>query len=210
MNNLAILGAGGHARVIADAAESTGQWSKIVMYDDSWPERKQNGVWQIAGDISALYQSLLDFAGVVVAIGNNRTRLKYSRLLSSRGGSLTNIIHSDATVSRYASIGPGCVIFAGAVVNIAAQLGVGCIINTGSTVDHDCILGDGVHVCPGAHLAGSVTVGKESWIGIGSCVRQELTIGQNVTVGAGATVVKPVTDGLTVVGTPAQMVKSTN
>ncbi|KXG81464.1 acetyltransferase [Pseudomonas mosselii] len=203
MNRLAILGASGHGKVVADTAQCCG-WQVVDFYDDAWPERQSNGFWQVAGDSALLRERLHEYDGVVVAIGNNPIRFRKLLELESAGGRLCTLVHPAATVSRHALIGTGTVIFAGAVVNADARVGLGSILNTGCSVDHDCVLGDGVHISPGAHLAGGVRVGDLSWVGIGASVRQLVTIGMSVTVGAGAAVTADIADGLTVVGVPAR------
>lgn len=201
---LAIFGSGGHGRVVADAAEASGQWDAIVFFDGKWPDLQQSGVWDVVGGQHELLRDADQFDGVVVAIGNNTVRLQIQHALTEAGGKLATIIHPAAAISRHASIGTGSVVFAGAVVNIGAKIGEACIINTGATIDHDCVLHDGVHVSPGANLAGATTVGRASWIGIGACTRQVISIGANVMVGAGGVVVNDVEDGVVVVGNPAK------
>lgn len=204
MKRLAILGASGHGKVVADAAAQSGSWGEIVFFDDAYQHKQLNGPWSVVGDTELLLDKMGAFDGVIVAIGTNSTRVAKCRLLIDRKAPLVNVIHPAATVSPYVSLGAGSVVCAGAVINIDTRLGVGCIVNTGATIDHDCVLGAGVHVSPGAHLAGGVTVGDLSWVGIGACVRQLVTIGANVTVGAGAAVVNAIADNATVVGVPAQ------
>jgi len=201
---LALLGAGGHGKVVADAALCAG-WQEVVFYDDAWPRVQSCGPWPVAGPCDRLRQDLAGFEGVLVTIGNNPVRLDKHRVLQQWGAPLVTVVHPAASVSRHASLGSGSVVMAGAVIQIDARLGQACIINTGATVDHDCLLGDGVHVSPGAHLSGEVHVGAASWIGVGAVVRQGLNIGGAVTVGAGAVVVKPVSEGLTVAGNPARI-----
>jgi sugar O-acyltransferase (sialic acid O-acetyltransferase NeuD family) len=141
---------------------------------------------------------------VIVAIGDNQTRLAKQREIESLSLSITSIVHPNAFVSPFARIQPGTSVFAGAVVNPFAVIGSGCIVNTGASVDHDCVLLAGVHLSPGARLGGGVRVGEASWIGIGAVVKDGISIGANVRVGAGAAVVDDVADGLTVVGVPAR------
>lgn len=202
MKRLAILGASGHGKVVADTAECCG-WSDIEFYDDAWPNLKANGAWVVSGDTVALVEQIAQYDGVLVAIGDNRIRQLKIRELIRAGAKMTTLIHPTATVSRYARLGVGSVVFAGAIMNVSAAAGEGTILNTGCSVDHDCILGNAVHISPGVRLAGNVRVGDLSWIGIGACVRQSICIGRQVTVGAGAAVVSHLADNIIVVGVPA-------
>lgn len=203
MTRLAILGASGHGKVVADCAERCG-WRDISFFDDRWPELQHNGHWPVVGDTAALLSRAAAFDGVLVAIGNNQVRRSKLEALQSAGATLPVLVHPAASVSSYCAIGAGSVVFAGAVINVDCTLGCGVIINTAATVDHDCVLDDCVHISPGAHLAGGVSVGAGSWLGIGSSVRQMVRIGSGVVVGAGAAVVANAQDGGTYVGVPAR------
>lgn len=206
MNRLAILGASGHGKVVADTAECCG-WPAIEFFDDAWPRIASNGAWPVVGNTATLVERLADYDGVVVAIGNNAVR--HAKLLELQGACapLATLIHPAASVSRYASIGSGSVIFAGVVINADACIGGGAVLNTGCSVDHDCLLGKAVHISPGARLAGGVQVGDLSWVGIGASVRQMIRIGMRVVVGAGAAVVSDIPDNLIVAGVPAKRLR---
>lgn len=203
MKRLAVLGASGHGRVVADAALASG-WQEIVFFDVRWPELIALGPWKVVGDDARLLASGAEFDGVVVAIGANRLRLERFRALTAAGAKMVTIAHPAAIVSRFASVGVGSVLCAGAIVSPFAIIGTASIINTAATIDHDCTLADGVHVSPGAHLGGAVQVGEASWIGLGAAVRQGIIIGSDVVVGVGAAVVSAVGDALTVAGVPAR------
>lgn len=41
MANLLILGAGGHGKVVAEAAIATGKWDEIAFLDDRFPTLEQ-------------------------------------------------------------------------------------------------------------------------------------------------------------------------
>ena len=206
MKRLAILGASGHGKVVADTAECCG-WQSIEFFDDAWPRLGHNGVWPVVGNTTKLMECLTDFDGVLVAIGNNAVRHAKLIELLAADAPMAILVHPSASVSRYASIGDGSVIFAGAVVNADASVGLGAILNTGCSVDHDCVLGDAVHISPGARLAGGVQVEDGSWIGIGASVRQLICIGRRVMVGAGSAVVSNVPDDMTVAGVPAKRMR---
>ena len=206
MKPLALLGASGHGRVVADAALLAG-WASVHFFDDAWPMRASAGPWSVIGTTVELVHARADYAGAVVAIGHGATRLRKQQELSAAGIPATSVVHPSATISPFAEIGAGSVICAGAVIGAFARLGVGCIVNTGASVDHDCELGDGVHVCPGARLGGGVRVGALGWVGIGASVIQSLSIGAGTIVGAGSVVIGDLAAGLTVVGVPARPIR---
>lgn len=202
MSSLLIIGAGGHGRVVADAALTMSAWSSLAFVDDK-ATGKMLGC-DIAGDLSRLSKLRLHFEDAVVAIGNASVRLELVERCKQLGFRLPPIIHKTASVSSFATLGAGTVVMAQAAINAGSVVGQSCIVNTGATIDHDCVLADGIHVCPGAHLAGDVKVGAKSWIGIGACIRNGVSIGREVTVGAGAAVICDIEDGLVVVGVPAR------
>lgn len=204
MSVLLIIGAGGHGKVVADAALATGHWDDVVFLDDAWPEKQTNGSWAIHGKIDQFPDWKRLCANAVVAIGNNHLRMALQSKLVAAGLEVATIVHPSAQVSPFAKLGVGTVVFANAVINVDAQVGDAAIINTAATIDHDCCLGKGVHVAPGANIGGGVIVGNCSWIGIGATIRHYTQIGADVTVGAGAVVISDILDGVTAVGCPAR------
>jgi len=202
MKKLAILGASGHGKVIADAAECVG-W-RVTFLDDGKDPGAFGRDWAIQGSTQDLIDGLLKYDGVIVGIGDNITRLAKTRLLIENDCAVVTIVHPCSIVSQYASIGVGSIVLAGSIINIDSTIGLAGIINTGATIDHDCHLADGVHISPGANLAGGVSIGEGSWIGVGSCIKEQIVVGRNVVVGAGSSVIRDVPDNQVVMGSPAR------
>ena len=199
---LLVIGAGGHGKVVADAAISAG-WSVAGFLDDQVPTGTLIIGIPVLGNIETIHARKPEQFQAVIAIGDATARIAWVRKCAASGLLAPALVHPSAAVSRHASLGAGTVVLAQSAINAGALVGMGVIINTGATVDHDCVVGDGVHICPGTHLGGHVDVGAASWIGIGSSVRHGIRIGANVTVGAGSVVVKDIDDGQTVVGVRA-------
>lgn len=197
---LVLVGAGGHARVVADAARLSG-WDILGFLDDQDPSSFPN--MHILGRITEIERYSGRFA-MAIGVGSNATR---KRIMNSISAQWETIVHPTAVVSSDVSLGEGTVVLANAVVNPGSELGKGCIINTAATIDHDCIIEDYVHISPGVHLAGQVKVGEKSWIGIGAIAKNGVEICQSVTVGAGAVVVNNIIFEGIYVGVPAQPVK---
>jgi len=207
MPRLIILGAGGHAKVVADTAVATNRYNDIAFLDDGFPERQRHLAWPIIGQISN-WSEYKDKADFVIAIGDNKARFSFYQELTAAEQKLPNIIHPTAVISPYANLGRGNVIFANAVVNPGCIIANAAIINTAASIDHDCTLADAVHISPGTRLAGSVNVGKLSWLGIGSTVIQGVNIAENTQTGAGAVVTQSTNPNLLYIGIPAKPVKA--
>ena len=204
MKRLAIIGASGHGKVVAELAELLG-WTEIVFFDDAFPQVNQVEVWTVRGKTEDLWEQITDFDGCIVAIGNNLIRRRKTQDILINQGNLVSLIHPSSSVSKYTVIEAGSVVMAGAIINPFSKIGSACIVNTLASIDHDCVLADGVHISPGVNLAGAVKIGQQSWIGIGASVKQSISIGDDVIVGAGAVVVSDVAKGLVVVGIPAKV-----
>lgn len=206
MTRLLIVGAGGHGKVVSEAALESGRWQEIAFLDARFPELSHVLHWPVIGTDSEAVRFLPAFPEIFVAIGDNKLRAQFMDALHSAGFMLPAVVHRMAWVSPSAQIGPGSLLVAGTVVNAGAVLGQGCIVNTGATVDHDCQLGNCVHVAPGAHVGGDSVIGARTWIGIGAAVRHGVKIGADVMVGAGAAVVEDLAEGVTAIGVPARVV----
>jgi sugar O-acyltransferase (sialic acid O-acetyltransferase NeuD family) len=206
---LAVYGAGGHGKVVADVARSAG-WSIECFVDDA--SARAGATFFGAPVLSweallALGQASATLA-IALGIGDNPVRARIFDKVQAAGFSVPVMIHGRATVAPTATLMDGTVVMAGAVVNPDARVGVGAILNTGSVVEHDCELGRFVHLSPNSALGGAAHVGDFSHVGLGGVVLPGIRVGAGVRVGAGAAVIRDVPDGLTVVGVPARPVRS--
>ncbi|MDO6542477.1 acetyltransferase [Photobacterium sanguinicancri] len=205
MKTLAILGASGHGKVVADIAESTG-WDEIVFFDDNWPSITCVEGWEVIGTFADLLLSQI--SSVFVAIGDGNTRYDKLRLLEGKNKTLETIIHPSSIISKYACVGAGSIICEGAVIKAFSKVGMANIINSNATIGHDCLIGDACHISLSTSIAGNVSIGFGSWVGNSASIRQNITIGQNVMIGTGSVVVKDVDANFTVVGNPASQMIS--
>ncbi len=203
---LVILGASGHASVVADIVQLQGVYQVVGCIDELNPVPRQTAAGLVLGawdQMPALLEKGVRHA--IVGIGDNAVRRRLGEQLLAAGFVLATAIHPRAVVAGSAMVGPGSVVMAGAVINPGVIIGAHAIINTCASVDHDCILGDAVHICPGTHLAGSVHVGDGTMIGIGSSVRDRVRIGSHCTIGAGSAIVSSIPDHSLAMGVPARV-----
>lgn len=206
---LVVFGASGHGAVVADAASLAG--FDVLGFADDDPAKAGLGLldWSVVAiGVDAVARLCREArASVVVSIGSNRARQVVLERLVDKGLSLATIVHPTATISRFATLGAGTVVFAGVIVNAGARIGSNVILNTAASIDHDNVIGDHAHVSPGARLGGTVCVGTGTHVGIGAAVRNNLRIGAWTLVGAGSVVVKDIPDHVVAFGNPARVVR---
>lgn len=209
---LLVYGAGGHGKVVADAALAAG--FHLVGFGDDDPARADQRV--LALPVCAI--GLSDTARYcrdndchsVIAIGNNRVRARVFRALRDLGVAMATVIHPRAVVAASATVGHGTVVFANAVVNPMARVGENAIVNTAAAIDHDCTVGDHTHLAPGARTGGTVRIGEGTMLGIGACVRESTDIGAWSMIGMGSVVVGDLPDRVVAFGNPATIRRPNN
>ncbi len=203
---LVIVGGGGHARAVVEAATTDPAGWEIVGYVDHAPTEAMDGhgVPYLGPDeVLDDGRSVPLDACLVLGIGRGPRRDLVGRFDAS-GRPWATVVHGAAWCSPTATVGAGTVILAGAVVQAGVRLGDHVIVNTAASIDHDSTIGDRTHVAPGAHLGGRVVVGADAHIGIGAAVRDGIRVGDGAVVGMGAAVVADVPAGVTVIGVPAR------
>lgn len=196
-----IVGAGGHGRVVAEAASEAG-FSDVAFLDDRFPDVAACQGFPVLGSLASQAGTFVSGDQVCLAVGNNRKRAEIAETYNNFP--YASVIHPRAVISRTVRLGRGTTILANVVVNANSNIGDHVILNTACIIEHDCVISDAAHVSPGAILAGGVFVGARSWIGAGAVVRQGIAIGCDVIIGAGAVVVSDIADQTTVVGVPAK------
>lgn len=194
---LAIYGAGGHGRVVADAAAAAGL--TVLGFLDDHPSPAESPVRLLDPDDPRLAAAVFH-----VAIGDNRSRQRVANRLLEQGRTLATVIHPDATLSPEAILGRGVYVGPQAVVGPGVNVGDLSLINSAAVVEHDCLLAQAVHAAPGSLLAGGVHVGEATLVGLGAKILPGIHVGRRCIVGAGAVVTRHAGDGLRLVGIPAR------
>lgn len=197
-----LIGAGGHALVVRDAAIAAGR--TILGYFDDRPDPPLAPLAQRLATIQDLLAGHSRPPGaVILCVGDLAAR---RRILGAAPPTLdwTSVLHPSCIISPEATIAPGVFIGPLAVINAQADIGPHAIINTGAIVEHDCSVGENAHIAPRATLAGAVRIGRDTLMGVGSIAIPSVTIGASSMIGAGAVVVRDLPDRSTALGVPAR------
>ena len=200
--DMAILGAGGHARALVELVRASRPDVQIVAAVDDAPSPPKDvlGV-PVIGDsvqLEELRERGVRNAGLGIgAVTDNQQRIEHFDRLRGLGFTIPSFCHPRASVEPSVTMGQGNQIFAGAVIGSCVRLGDNTIINSGSVLSHDCQIGSHTHIAPGAILAGGVNVGQNTLVGMGVTVYLGVTIGDNVVIANGVHVLHDVPDGTT-------------
>ncbi len=205
-----VVGAGGHAAVVADALLEAG--TRVLGFTD--PDVGRHGALRIGLPILGSDDVLMQYTpdgvrlanglGFVSGSGQTSLRARVQQRLETQGWIFISVIHPRAIISRNAALGGGSQVLAGAIVQAGASVGAGTIVNTAAVVEHDAIVGDWCHVASQSTLCGQTCVGSGSLVGAGAVLRQSVAIGEDTIVGAGAVVLRDSPGRETLCGVPAR------
>lgn len=200
MEEIIIIGAGGHAKVVADLILKTG--NKLLGFLDDLSNVDQIFGFKILGNIS----KCLEYKDkkFIIAIGNNYIRKKISAEYDLK---YISLIHPSACIGLGVSIDEGTAVLANCVINSGAKIGKHCIINTASIIEHDNLVENFAHVSPNACLGGNVQIGECTHIGIGATLKNNISICKDCIIGAGAVVIKNIDESGVYVNIPAKKIK---
>ena len=171
---LLLVGTGGHARPVAEAAADNGHeviacatrcrpdWLDVPMFGDDD---------QLPASISGFVMGL----GGVEPTGLRR-RLELFQHYAARSLAPVSLLHSRAFAAVDAVAADGVIVLAGALINAGAQIAEAAIINTGAIVEHDAVVEAGAHVAPGAVILGATHIGSCAMIGAGAVVLPGATV----------------------------------
>jgi UDP-N-acetylbacillosamine N-acetyltransferase len=199
MKSIAIYGAGGHSKVVADIARKNG-YHEIIYIDDK----------NTAFINFETFQKEYNNIPLVLGIGDNKIRENLYNKCKSSNINIETLIHPTSTLSNNVTIGEGTVIMANVVINADSYIGKGCILNTSCVIEHDNIINDFVHISPKVACAGKVQIGQSTHIGIGSSIIQNITIGSHSIIGAGSVVVEDIDSYTLAYGNPCKHIKGIN
>ena len=188
MDNILLIGAGGHARSCIDVIEKENQYeiAGLVEKDESISNLSLS--YPVIGTDNDLQDLRKKYDYALITVGQIKSpeiRIRLYDILNQLDYFLPCIISPKAYVSKHAQIKAGTIIMHGAIVNASAKIGKNCIINSKALIEHDASIGDHCHIATGAIVNGEVTVGSKSLIGSGVVTIQCISIGSNCTIGAG-------------------------
>lgn len=205
MDDIILIGIGGHAKGIVDLIEDQGRYNIAGFIGRPEESNKKYREYKFIGsddDLERLYKDDgIKHAFITIGyLGNSQARNRIYEKLKKIGYDLPTFIDKTAAVSDNIKIGEGSFVGRKAVINADAEIGKMCIVNNGAIVEHDCSIGDFSHVAVGAVICGESKIGRDVMIGANATIIQCVSIGNDSVIGAGAIVLDDVGDEKTIAG----------
>lgn len=195
MDEIILIGAGGHARSCIDVIETTKKYKIAGLVEKNNSNFKESLDYPIIGTDDDLKKIRKKYNCALVTIGQIKSPKKRIRLFSvlkDLNYRLPIIISPYAYVSEHSTIGEGTILMHNSIINANAIIGENCIINNKALIEHDVSVGSHCHISTGAIINGNVNVGNESFIGSGVITKETISIGSNCIIGAGKVLKKDI------------------
>ena len=201
--SLAIIGCGGHAKVVTEIAESLG--FKKIFYIDKFIQKKYFLNREVNPKLVETYDEY-----IFVALGDNYKRERVFKELQKnyKNSQLVSLIHPSAQVSKKCYVDIGSVVMPLCIINSSSKVGKGVILNSNTVVEHDNYIMDFSSLAPSVTTGGNVSIGVRSSISIGSTIKNNVKVGSDSVIGACSYLNKDVGDNCIFYGNPAKFVRN--
>ncbi|MEY8509748.1 acetyltransferase [Lachnospiraceae bacterium 42-17] len=195
MDDIILVGAGGHAKSIIDSIEKNNCY-RILGFTDIMHVDKYRGYPYLGNDdiLNKYFEKGVKYAFITLGFlgGASNIRTLLYEKLKNIGYKLPVIIDPSAIIASDVKIGEGSFIGKGCIVNSAAHVEEMCIINTGAVIEHDNEIGSYSHISVNSTLCGNVTVGSYTFIGANATIIQGKNIGSKSIIGAGSIILRDI------------------
>ena len=212
MDNIALVGSSGQAKVIIDLVEKEGRYKMVGLIDAARSIGDSTLGYSVLGREIDLPALIVEYGlkGIIIAIGDNSVRAIVAATILELCPNLPFVtaVHPSASIGKQTTLGSGTVVMAGAVVNPCCQVGQFCILNTKASLDHDSVMEDFSSLAPGVTTGASCRIGTYSAVSIGAVLRHGITIGEHSVIGGGSYVTKDVEPFSIAYGTPARKIRA--
>lgn len=208
-----VLGVGHNTPVTIELAQDCGfTVTGLYHYEDGRVGEIVHGIPIIGTHADLFAQPSLKGRSFALSMGNNEVRQKVFETLIAKGGSLPNLIHPLAHVSRSCHLGKGICLDSFAVLNPNTQIGDNSVISHHTVVCHNTRIGANSFIAAHGVVGAYLELGENVFIGQGAVAISEKvkTIGHHAVIGAGAVLTKSVEPLSVMAGNPARYIGSVN
>ena len=195
MNDIILIGGGGHCKSVIDVIEQEGKFKIAGIVDK--PELLGSKIlgYSVIGNDDDLSSLAKRYKYALITVGQIKSpdlRIELFSLASKAGFLLPSIISPRAYVSKHAVVGKGAIVMHDALINANAKIGENCIINSKALIEHDAVIENHCHISTGSIINGGTVVKCHTFFGSNSVAKENIVIEKQSVVGVGVSVMKSV------------------
>lgn len=194
MEDILLIGFGGHCKSIIDSIENSSIYSIYGIIDIKEKIGQEYRGYKVLGtddNLKEFYNKGIKNVFICIGyMGNSNVRNKLYTIVKNIGFKLPNIIDKTAIIANNVELGEGIFIGKRAVLNSNVKVCNMSIINTGAIIEHESYVGEFSHISIGSILCGNVKVDENVFVGANSTIIQGINVGKNTVIGAGSIVLK--------------------
>jgi len=177
MQDILLIGGGGHCKSVIDVIEQENRYSIIGIIDKKELIGQDILGYKIIGCDDDLEELFLKYKNALVTVGQILSpdiRIELFQKLKKIGFCLPTIISPLAYVSKHSFINEGTIIMHQVLVNASVKIGKNCIINTKALIEHDSIIEDNCHISTAAIINGGVRVKEGTFFGSNATSKESI------------------------------------
>jgi sugar O-acyltransferase (sialic acid O-acetyltransferase NeuD family) len=214
VKKIIILGASGGCLDIVNLINDINNQNKNKKYhifgflDDRINKKTVHGI-KIIGKFNEAknYKNKYYFA---TAIGNSKNFRNIEDTLEKleiKKNKFMTLIHPNATISKFSSIGNGCLIFQNVTISTNVIIKDFVQILPNAVINHDSLIGNYCKINTGCNISSEVSIKDYCYLGAGSIIKEKTIINNGNLVGIGSVVTKSINKKNKIIyGNPAKLV----
>lgn len=209
MKDLLIVGAGGFGRELLQWSKEinkiTPRWNIVGFLDDNLQALDGYDCdYKIVGKISDWEPK--ENEEFVIALGFPEIKKKVIESLLERGAEIVSMIHPDAHIGGFCTVGRGCIIYPDTRITVNVSIGDYVTILAQNFIGHDAVIGSYSTIFGNCSVNGHVQIGEGVLLNNSASTVPGIKIGTGAVIGAGSFVISNVRPGRHMFGNPAKRI----
>lgn len=185
MNEIVIIGGGGHAKSCIDVITHNKEYSIIGINDPKLSSSPILGIPLIKGSLKELFSEIKSVFIGIGFIKNPTLRKDLINQIKEIGFERPSFTSPHAYFSLNSNIDEGTIIMHHAMINTHVEIGEFSIINSKSLIEHDVKIGSNCHISTGAVINGGSSIGSNTFVGSNAVIGNNISVGENCIIQAG-------------------------
>jgi len=175
---------------------------QIVIFDDTIASVDVDGIE--VQPFNSVFEHDYKTIEIYVCLGYHHLQFKQTLIneLLAAHYSLPNLAHSSVSISKYATLGFGNILFSGTVIDLFSKVGDGNVFYNNTCIAHDVQIGNANFFAPAVTICGNTVIGNTNFLGARTVIANNLSIQDDNKIGIGSVVTKNVASGMSGVGFP--------